>query len=70
MGRPTDDEVRNMPDASFNTVGKGDFIKTRSGYKEIESVTISGDKRDWEVKTIDGLHYSGFSILRYKRNNK
>ncbi|MDB5184353.1 MAG: hypothetical protein JWN38_161 [Candidatus Saccharibacteria bacterium] len=61
---------RDTPVRDVTQVGKGDFVKVGSQWKEIESNPAEGascSPRDWVVRTTDGGQYGMFGIHRYAK---
>lgn len=60
---------KDVPSRSVGEVGKGDFIKVGSVWKEIASNSGEGPhhQKSWSVETTDGGSYGMFSIKRYAK---
>lgn len=61
---------RDAPSRSVTDVGKGDFVKIGTQWREIHSNTAAGAQRtprNWTVTTTDGGSHGMHGIRRYAK---
>jgi len=60
---------KDAPSRNVGEVGKGDFIKVGSVWKEIAHNSGEGPEyqSDWSVETTDGSRHGMFNIKRYAK---
>ena len=60
----------DAPVRTVTEIGKGDFVKVGSEWKEVHTNTAHGFEktpRDWLVTTMDGAMHNMFDINRYAK---